>query len=190
MDQQLAHTSGRKLIEEPGHEKDWATPPKFCEVLYQFDSVVLDPCSNEHSVLRSKERWTLDKKYTSNGKVVSKSPDDTFTTPWPLNGLVYCNPPYGKESDPFLKKMVEESKRGVEIIALVPARVDAIRWHKWAEQADIVLFWKGRISFINPATGKPQAGTKFPSAVLYWGSRADRFLQVFGPLGSARVRPA
>ena len=177
------------LMEEPGHEKDWATPQLFLDALYAFGPVRLDPCSNKHSIVESKERWTVNKKYLPDGSKVSKKPEDTFTTPWPKKGLIFCNPPYGKESDVFLEKMAQEAIEGAEIIALVPARVDTARWHEHAEKADAILLWKGRISFISPETGKPQSGTKFPSAVLYWGPQIARFIEVFGEYGSIRLRP-
>lgn len=181
--------AARKLVEEPGYLKDWATPKKFLDVLYEMGPIRLDPCSNKYSLVESKERWTPTTRYLPNGKKVSKKAQETFELEWPKDGLIYVNPPYGKESDPFMEKMAQEGAAGAEIISLVPARVDTARWHQYAEQADAICFWKGRISFINPETGEPQSGTKFPSAVLYWGPRVSKFVDTFSDYGSIRLKP-
>lgn len=187
-DSGILQTSKNSFVEEPGYDKDWCTPPVFLDTLYKMGPIHLDPCSNEQSVIKCEERWTITKRYLADGTVQDKMSMDTFTSPWPRKGLIYANPPYGADSDDFLKKIVEEGSTGAEIVALVPARTDTQRWHKWAEQAPVILYWKGRISFVNPKTGKVQAGTKFPSAVLYWGPRQDVFIEAFKDKGSFRVK--
>lgn len=176
------------LVEEKGDEKNWGTPQKFLDVLYQFDSVGLDPCSNEHSIVKAREHWTEYTQTFEDKTIENKLPEETFIWPWGGRGLVYCNPPYGKESDVFFEKMAKEGALGTEIIALVPGRTDVKRWHeKGATTADAECKWKGRISFIDPITHEVKPGTKFPSIVLYWGLRIRRFKQVFEKYGDVKI---
>jgi site-specific DNA-methyltransferase (adenine-specific) len=94
------------------------------------------------------------------------------------DGLVYVNPPYS-QARAWLAKCATESAEGIEIIALVPARTDTRAWHEsiW-RYADAVCFWRGRLRFVGATASAP-----FPSAVVYYGHRAERFRAVFGQAG-------
>lgn len=104
----------------------WFTPPEIVKALGKFD---LDPCT---SVNRP---WdTADSHYTIE--------DDGLSKPW--LGRVWCNPPYGYETEKWGKKMAEH-KMGV---LLIFARPDTKVFHNIIfPLADGILFTKGRISF-------------------------------------------
>lgn len=100
---------------------------------------------------------------------------------WGGMGLVFCNPPYGRELADWTRKFAEQGRRtdiGVELIALVPARPDTQWWHRDMLTADRICFWKGRLKF-----GDAKDSAPFPSAVAYWGFRPRRFAEVFGDSG-------
>lgn len=107
---------------------------------------------------------------------------------WTGRGPVFMNPPYGRGIHTWVGKLIDEWPE--EAIALLPARTDTAWFQAIAPVCGAVCWWKGRIVFIDPATGKaavdkegrPQTG-KFPSVVTYWGPRPRRFRTVFGERG-------
>ena len=143
---------------------DWNTPANFLAVVRRFAAIGLDPCSNAASLVGATTAWTEE--------------DDGLPRSWADKGLVYCNPPYGREILPWAQKMQIDGARGAEIIALLPARTDARWWQNHITNADAVCFWRGRLRFLGAESSAP-----FPSAVAYWGDRRIRFAKVFGDYG-------
>jgi hypothetical protein len=133
------------------------TPLNFMEYVYSFwpRGVDLDPCSNSSSIVKAKTKW-----------------DGTFgqcglSIQWV--GRVFCNPPYKNEIPKWVKKCVESSYLcECEIILLVPSRTDT-RWFNMAlEACDSLCLVKGRLKF-----GEATNAAPFPSAVFYWGDKAE-----------------
>jgi hypothetical protein len=149
----------------------WNTPPEVLELVRRLGPIGLDPCSNAGSIVGASEEWRLERG------------EDGLARPWALAGLVYVNPPYGREIGPWAQKMAAEGRAGVEIVALLPARTDARWWQESVRTADALLFWRGRLRFLGAPSSAP-----FPSAVAYWGPRWLTFLSVFGERGHG-VRP-
>jgi hypothetical protein len=102
--------------------------------------------------------------------------DDGLGRHWA--GRVYLNPPYGREIDAWIAKLVAEHTAGavLEAIALVPARVDT-GWFRRLDQYPRCFIF-GRLQFANADNPAP-----FPSAVFYLGPNLDRFVEVFTPVG-------
>jgi hypothetical protein len=98
-------------------------------------------------------------------------------------GRVFLNPPYGREIDAWVTKLVEEYSAGAvsEAIALLPARVDT-EWFRRLDPFPRCFVW-GRLTFANAENPAP-----FPSAVVYLGRNVARFLEVFGEMGSIFAR--
>lgn len=133
----------------------WLTPKHIVEALGEFD---LDPCGAPgHSLAIS--TYLLE-----NG-------DDGLRDPW--YGMVWCNPPYGKEAPPFVEKLAEHNNG----IAILFARTETAMWHEniWPK-ASAILFLKGRVSFLKP-NGEPAANSSgAPSALIAYGEEAARRL--------------
>jgi len=143
---------------------DWETPDNVLELVRQIAPIGLDPCTT------LKNPTGAMSTYIRHGL---QAPWDTC----PL-GLVYCNPPYGRELPAWTRKMRDSSDGDIELIGLVPARPDTRWWHQNITTADAICFWRGRLKF----KGAPSAAP-FPSALPYWGPRPERFREVFGPHG-------
>jgi phage N-6-adenine-methyltransferase len=143
---------------------DWNTPANLLEVVRQFDEIGLDPCSNANSIVGAKSSLTIE--------------DNGLQAIWSGHGLVYVNPPYGREIEPWAMMCSLKASFGVEVIALLPARTDAMWWQKWIKKANTVCFWRGRLKFLGARFSAP-----FPSAIAYWGDRRSRFKKVFKPHG-------
>lgn len=135
---------------------EWYTPPWIFEGLStEFD---LDVCSPAGGI-----PWLPAKKCIS-------LPTDSLKEDW--NGFVWCNPPYGKETAPFLQKMCYHNNG----IALVFARTDTKWFHDYAGQASALLFIKGRVQFIDGNKMTKSTGSTCGSVLIGYGDKARDIL--------------
>lgn len=191
----------------------WLTPPVVVDLLVALcgeDGVALDPCSHPLSLVPARERWFGPIK----DPLGHAAPNDVdgLTRDWPLDGVTYVNPPYGRalvsRTVGWTQKIQAEADRGCEIIALVPARTDTAWWVQM--HPTCWLAWEGRLIFLEPAEdwiareGRRAAEKRraprpapaevypglvrgdsatFPSALLYFGHRRAAFAATFGPTG-------
>ena len=140
-------------------ETRWLTPAPIVEALGQFD---LDPCGAPGHDLALKT-YLLE-----NG-------DDGLRDDW--FGRVWLNPPYGKQAEPFLRRMVEHG-RGT---ALIFARTETKSFFQnvW-ESADAVLFLRGRISFLDARGVAAKANAGAPSCLVAYGQHDVEALEKSG----------
>ncbi len=139
-----------------GQSDDWLTPRWIVEDLGPFD---LDPCASIG------QPWlTAMVQYTVDGLARS----------W--RGLVWLNPPYGKQTWEWLERLGRHPPGG---IALIFARTETqgfVRhvWHK----ADSLLFLHGRLHFHHPRTGRRADGNAGgPSVLVAYGDEATARLE-------------
>ena len=113
-------------FEREAQKDEWLTPPHILDALGEFD---LDPCS---PIGRP---WDTAKKHYT---VL----DEGLHKEW--EGRVFCNPPYGKETQKWLDKCADYGNA----IGLVFARTETRMFFSsvW-EKADAIFFIKGRLSF-------------------------------------------
>ena len=133
----------------------WLTPPGLVKALGEFD---LDPCGAPGHKLASKT-------------YLLEQGDDGLRDPW--FGRVWLNPPYGREQEPFLRRLVEHG-RGT---ALIFARTETRVFHElvWGA-ATAVLFLRGRLTFMQADGGKPVANAGAPSVLVAYGPDDARLL--------------
>jgi len=93
--------------------------------------------------------------------------------PDPDNGVnewhfVWCNPPYS-DIGPWVRKAAEQSRQGIGCTMLVMADT-SVGWYAEAIKTcqEVRFIVGGRISFIDPETGKPAAGNNKGSMFLIW----------------------
>src|SRR5262249_10953978 len=139
---------------------DWNTPEKIISMVEQVGTIGLDPATDASNPVGARAFY--------------HPADDGLERIWAGFGLVYCNPPYGREIGDWMRKARREALAGAEIIMLVPARPDTAWWQDNIRSAAAVCFWRGRVKFVGAESGAP-----FPSALIYWGDRVDRFRAVF-----------
>ena len=153
----------------------WETPDGLLDVIRRYRPIRLDPCTTEQNPTKAIEFFTPG--------------DDGLTQDWDMGsgGLIYVNPPYGRQLSKWVGKVVSESLRrpvtgrryGTEIIMLIPARPDTANWqHGVFESSDAVCFIKGRLQFRGAENSAP-----FPSALVYFGDREKDFVSHFSCLG-------
>ena len=104
----------------------WATPQSFFDELDKEFSFTLDACAN-----------------ADNAKCASfyTKEDDGLSQDW--KGVVWMNPPYGRE---ISKWMAKANEVNCTVVCLVPARTDTRWWHDYCIQHE-VRFIKGRLKF-------------------------------------------
>jgi hypothetical protein len=142
---------------------DWYTPPWVFERLgIDFD---LDPCQPATAIpwIPTKQRFTLE--------------DDGLVQPW--TGRVWLNPPYGKHTQAWLKKM-HGHRNG---IALVFARTDCAWFHESVAKADAILFLKGRVKFVDGLGVSGGSGAGSGSMLVAWGEQNVEALSKMSDIG-------
>ena len=127
---------------------EWLTPPEIINSLGQFD---IDPCSPIH------RPWpTALNHYTIN--------DNGLTKNW--TGRVYCNPPYGNQTETWLKKLADHGNG----IALIFARTETrMFFNQVWNRADAILFIEGRLFFYHVDGTKAKSNSGAPSCLIAYG---------------------
>ncbi len=144
----------RRSVHHKSNSSEWYTPRDLIDRVLasidraggQFD---LDPCAPPGGGTVPAARY-----YTRE--------DDGLLLPW--TGLVFVNPPYGRQIAAWTDKAIAEAARGAHIILLVPARVDTSWWHRLMEAGGRPEFIRGRIRFGGPNGTRHSA--PFPSALV------------------------
>jgi hypothetical protein len=143
-----------------GLSDEWWTPKYiFDKIGLQFD---LDPCMPENKLPWIPVRNSYD--YV----------DDGLSKAWA--GIVWLNPPYGRETIKWMKRLAEHGNG----IALVPVRSDTRWWHETVIKSDAVCFIKGRIQFI-AGNGQPApSNSGAPSCLIAYGKECAEAIKNSG----------
>ena len=120
---------------------NWETPQYLFDELNNEFNFDLDVCASD---LNHK----CDKYFTIE--------DDGLAQKW--NGVVWCNPPYGRDIIKWVKKC--HDYKGLSVM-LLPARTDTKWFHKYIYYQSEIRFIKGRLKFNNSANSAP-----FPSMIV------------------------
>lgn len=145
----MSRKSGFSHEDRGSANVDWYTPPWVFERLgLIFD---LDPCQPVNPIpwIPACRRYTL--------------ADDGLTSPW--HGRVWLNPPYGKHTHNWLRKM-HTHRNG---IALLFARTDCAWFHEVVANSDAILFLKGRVKFVDGLGVTGGSGAGSGSMLVAWG---------------------
>ncbi|TXN75470.1 helix-turn-helix domain-containing protein [Methylobacterium sp. WL18] len=153
----------------------WETPPELVAALESvFGRFDLDPCAASTDANRARVKARVRLTIHDNGLAV----------PW--RGLVFVNPPYGRQIGSWIAKCAEEGASNAVVVGLVPARTDTRWWPRHIAGAADVFMLRGRLKFGDGAMPAP-----FPSAVVVWGASAMQVARL-GPalLGAWHVPAA
>jgi hypothetical protein len=145
-----------------GEENQWFTPQ------YIFDAIGLefdmDPCSPGAGLTNvpAKKHLTI--------------VEDGLVTPW--EGTVFVNPPYGKHTPVWMKKLADHG----DGIALVFARTDVKWFQENVDRSSAVCFIASRVKFhkghigAGSQVGTPGAG----SMLIAYGDKSAEALKKSG----------
>ena len=147
-----------KELHFKSEKQTWETPQDFFNKLDDLFGFTLDACASD-------ENAKVANYYTVEQNALAQD--------W--RGVVWCNPPYGREQVKFIQKAYDESvKHGSTVVCLIPARPDTKVWQDLIfAKADQICFIKGRLKFGNSKDAAP-----FPSALIVFGDSRD--LSEFG----------
>lgn len=124
----------------------WETPQNFFDELNAEFHFTIDVCATS-------ENAKCEKYYTPE--------HDGLKQPW--NGIIWCNPPYGRQIERWVKRGFLSSAEGNTVVMLLPARTDTKWFHKYIytnKNAEI-RFVKGRLKFSGNKNSAP-----FPSMIV------------------------
>ncbi len=143
----------------------WCTPQSFFDDLNKEFQFILDSAATDVTA-KCKQYFTPE--------------SDGLSQNWDCGGAVFCNPPYGKEIGKWVKKAYEESRKGITIVLLIPARTDTSYFHDYIYGKAEIRFVRGRIKFTdelgNPYLDKKgrALGAPFPSMVVVYNGGVNR----------------
>ena len=135
---------------------NWCTPQEFFNELDQEFHFTLDAAATDKSA-KCAYYFT--------------PADDGLSKDWGGH-CVFCNPPYGRAIQDWVRKGYEESRKpGTVVVMLIPARTDTTYYHEYIfhGKADEVRFLRGRLKFTDE-DGNAKDAAPFPSAVIVWRS--------------------
>ena len=122
----------------------WETPQAFFDQLNTEFCFTLDACALPWNA-------KCESYYTPE--------QDGLSQPW--TGVVWCNPPYGRQIGKWVEKAAASAADGATVVMLLPARTDTQWFHRYIyHQADI-RFVAGRLKF-----GGAKWNAPFPSMVV------------------------
>lgn len=155
-------------------EKDtWETPPEFFAAMEKlFGKFDLDVCATQET---AKCDIYLDQEV--NGLFVSWSERVHIISTLYRDKALMCwmNPPYGRNvTGKWIKKAIEESKKGATVVCLLPARTDTKWFRDCYENASSIYFVQGRLKFVGATDPAP-----FPSMIAVLGPKS---LDEVGPV--------
>ena len=147
-----------KELHFKSEKQTWETPQDFFNKLDDLFGFTLDACA-------SSDNAKVGNYYTVEQNALIQE--------W--HGVVWCNPPYGREQAKFVLKAYEESvKHNSTVVCLIPARPDTKLWQNTIfPHADQICFIRGRLKF-----GDSKDAAPFPSALVVFGNKKD--LSSFG----------
>ncbi len=140
---------------------DWQTPDHLLERVRAIGPIAFDPATSPDN--------------PTGAAAFLAPPSDGLAEDWPVEGLTYCNPPYGRALAPWSVRITQHEG---EILVLVPSRTDTKWWNRLRAWADLCLFWRGRLRFKGATAPAP-----FPSCTFYRGPRPSAFRREFGDCG-------
>ena len=129
---------------------EWETPQWFFDELNEEFDFTLDPCSNGNH--------KCDKFFTVK--------EDGLKQDWSKDN-VFMNPPYGGHTGDWLKKALEESKKGATVVCLIVSSTARSYWHDYIFPfAKQIRFIRGRLKF-----GEADSTAPFASAVVIFSPK-------------------
>jgi len=159
----VSHNSG---------ENEWYTPAAYIEAARAvMGGIDTDPasCAQANATVKA------DKYYDSKA--------DGLTKKW--HGRVFMNPPYAQPLIANFARAVAakfSSKEITEAIVLVNNATETEWFNEMIKHASAICFPNGRIRFVNKE-GKPGGAPLQGQAVLYFGSKIEKFISEFKSFG-------
>jgi phage N-6-adenine-methyltransferase len=124
------------------HSDNWATPKDFYDKLNAEFNFDFDPCPfNDGEITPDKDGLLIE---------------------WGQSN--YINPPYSRKlKEAFVKRAIEESKKGKLCVMLLPVSTSTVLFHDYIQpNANEIRFVKGRVKFVGVNTKGELVNDKAP----------------------------
>jgi site-specific DNA-methyltransferase (adenine-specific) len=131
---------------------EWETPQYVFNILKQEFNFQIDVCANSENT-KCKEYFTKE--------------IDGLKQEWSPYRC-WMNPPYGRTIKQWMKKALDESKKGALVVCLIPSRTDTKWWHEFTMRSAEIRFIEGRLCFGNGKQSAP-----FPSCIAIFYPEFD-----------------
>lgn len=140
------------------YKYDYSTQPELYEVLDREFNFTLDAAASHWNA-------KCDNYFTAKDNALKKV--------W--RGNVFLNPPYGRETEVFVKKSYLQFKKGNTnvVVLLLAARTDTNWYHKYCSKGE-VRFLKGRVKHGN-RKGEYHSGPFASMIVIFGKGRRGKF---------------
>ena len=159
-------------VSQNSGENEWYTPSAYIEAARSvMGGIDTDPASCAQANATVKAGKYFDAKA------------DGLSKKW--HGRVFMNPPYAQPLIANFAKAVAEkfsNKEITEAIVLVNNATETEWFNEMIKHASAVCFPNGRIRFVNKE-GKPSGAPLQGQAVLYFGSKIQKFISEFKSFG-------
>lgn len=106
--------------------EDWATTQSFFDTVNSVFDFTLDACASPNNA-------KCQRFYTTE--------DDGLMQPW--DGVVWCNPPYGKNIGAWVQRASEQARNGATVCVLTFARTDTRWFQSWGGDTPITYCFCG-----------------------------------------------
>ena len=128
------------------NRNDWETPKELFDSLDKEFHFTLDPCSTDENA-KCRKHYTI--------------AEDGLSQDW-TGETVFCNPPYGREAEAWIKKcFIHAATGGGTAVMLLPARTDTRAFHTYIYHRAEIRFLKGRIRYKGAKSAAP-----FPNMIV------------------------
>ena len=145
------------------HPRQWQLTPKYVLELVRRDlggRIDLDPCTFPDNPTKAVDFFTVE--------------DDGLRVDWYPAPSVYCNPPYGRAREPWVRKCIAQGTETTSpVILLIPAATDTRIFQEACNTAQAVVFTQGRLKFGTRRENRRQHAASHPSALIGWNTDLD-----------------
>lgn len=175
LDMDLAkHNQFKPLVQHSSKRCDWGTPDSLFDPLDEEFGFGLDVAAEAHNtkcrVYYGPDHTLEELRDGLAGDWLARMGTDGVLHRHKL--AAFMNPPYSRELkmpiDPWLAKAVEESKKGLTVVGIIPANVQTRWWQAYVRQAYEVRFLTHRVSFDAPAGVEQSSNAGHNVAVVVW----------------------
>jgi phage N-6-adenine-methyltransferase len=139
-------------LEHPSER--WGTPPEVWAPLHARFNFDLDAAADAEM-----------------HRVPNYLTDALNTKVWP-GSRIWCNPPYGRKLEPFVRACARQAMLPKLVVMLIPFRCRAAWWHECViDNAIEVMCVRKRISFMRPDGTRGDFVGSCDSCVVVWDGR-------------------
>jgi len=155
------------MTERPPSFTGWETPPEVWEPLVkEFDGFLVDvACTRENC----KGWFGLYHDEGQDGLTADWVERQRHWTDFALRGcsdpptVFYMNPPWSKEIALWCRKALQESMRGITVVAILPVRTGTHYWREYVQKSNDIRYI-GRVKYLHE--GKSNGSPFEDSAVV------------------------